>query len=187
MATSYRTEMVLEDSKGRFDFGQEYWIELDYQFEDWATDKSAEIAPLQLHTVPSDWANCVVRAPNGSTSARATAPFGMTTGNGQMAIHTYGGKIAWEAPIEIGQWLNIKFHFKISTNSDGFIEAWKNGVKLFRIDGINSNKLDDCDQPLRAPNFKMGVYKWDWRPGRPDTESSRRQLFIDNLKIWEGP
>jgi hypothetical protein len=32
----------------------------------------------------------------------------------------------------------------------------------------------------------MGVYKWDWKAGRPATQSTRRQLFIDNLKIARG-
>ncbi len=186
MRTSYRTEVVLTDRKGHFDFGKEYWITLDYRYEDWVKDESAEIAPMQIHTTPSDWANCTVRSPSGSTSARATAPLGMTSKNDEVEIFTFGGKARWKGPIEKKQWLNIKFHFKVSTGSDGFIEAWKDGVKLFRIDGANSPKLDDCDKPLRAPYFKMGVYKWPWREGRPTTESSRRQLFIDNLIVTEG-
>lgn len=188
MSTSYRTEVVLTDRKGHFDFGKEYWITFDYQYEDWAQDnRSAEAAPMQIHTTPSDWANCTVRSPSGSTSARATAPIFMASKNSEVEIVTFGGKVRWTGPVEMRQWLNIKFHLKISTGSDGFIEAWKDGAKLFRIDGANSPRLDDCNKPLRAPYFKMGVYKWDWKTGRPTTESSRRQLFIDNLKIEEGP
>ncbi|MEE9355054.1 MAG: heparin lyase I family protein [Methylococcaceae bacterium] len=186
MPTSYRTEVVLTDRKGHFDFGKEYWVEFDYQYEDWVKDKSAEAAPMQIHTTPSDWANCTVRSPSGSTSARATAPVIMASKNNEVEIVTFGGKVRWKGPIEMQQWLNIKFHFKVSTGSDGFIEAWKDGAKLFRVDGPNSPQLDDCGKPLRAPYFKMGVYKWDWKEGRPTTESSRRQLFIDNLKIAEG-
>lgn len=188
MSTSYRTEVVLTDRKGHFDFGEEYWIALDYQYEDWVTDsRSAEAAPMQIHTTPSDWANCTVRSPSGSTSARATAPVIMTSKNNEVEIVTFGGKSRWKGPIEMKRWLNIIFHLKVSTGSDGFIEAWKDGAKLFRVDGANSLRLDDCGQPLRAPYFKMGVYKWDWKEGRPATESIRRQLVIDNLKIAEGP
>ncbi len=187
MPTSYRTEVVLENRKGHFEFGKEYWIGLDYRYENWAKDSKAEAAPMQLHTTPSDWANCEVRTPSGSISARATAPIFMASKNGKAEIVTYGAKVRWTGPIEMQQWLNIKFHFKISTGSDGFIEAWKDGAKLFRINGANSPRLDSCRKPLRAPYFKMGVYKWNWRQGKPATESSRRQLFIDNLKIVEGP
>jgi hypothetical protein len=64
---------------------------------------------------------------------------------------------------------------------------WKDGKKLFRVDGPNSPKADGCGKTVGAPYFKMGVYKWVWRAGKKATNSSRRQLFIDNLKMAIGP
>jgi hypothetical protein len=32
----------------------------------------------------------------------------------------------------------------------------------------------------------MGVYKWAWKAGRKATDTGRRQLFIDDIKIAEG-
>ncbi|MGR9088436.1 MAG: heparin lyase I family protein, partial [Gammaproteobacteria bacterium] len=176
MSTNYRTEV---EGIQYFSFGQEYWFGFKYRYEDWVKDSSSEIAPFQIHDRPSSWdAAC------NSGSAVATAPFLMMSQNDQVQFRTYGGKVMWSAPIQKKQWLGIVVRFKISSGSDGFIEAWKDGVKLGRVDGANYPKLDKCGVPMRTPYFKMGVYKWDWK--RKATDSTRRQLFIDNLKIAQG-
>ena len=185
MGTSYRTEATITDGNGSFKFGKEYWVNLDYYYADWAKDSSAEAAPLQVHTSPSSWGlGCDIKTKSGSSSARATAPFLMISKNGQVEIVTYGAKVRWTGPVEIKKWLNIVAHFKISAGSDGFVEMWKDGKKLFRTDGPNSPKSDSCGKHVGDPYFKMGVYKWDWKS--KTTGSSRRQLFIDNLKIATG-
>ena len=186
MSTSYRTEATLTDGKGSFEFGKEHWIGLNYYYADWAKDSSPESAPIQVHTTPSDWKNknCQIKTKSGSIAAKSTAPFFMSSKNGQVEIVTYGGKVRWTGPVEIKKWLNIVAHFRISAGSDGFVEMWKDGKKLFRADGPNSPKLDSCGKPVGDPYFKMGVYKWDWRSKA--TSSNRRQLFIDDLKIATG-
>ena len=188
-STSFRTEIVLSKKAGKFQLGKEYWLGLDYQYEDWAKDRSAEAAPFQIHTAPSDWSNkkCTIRTASGSKSARATAPIFMSSKNGQVEIVTYGAKVRWTGPLQLKRWLNIVAHFKISSGNNGFIEMWKDGKKLFRVDGPNSPKADGCGKTVGAPYLKMGVYKWNWRPGKKATDSSRRQLFIDNLKMAIGP
>ena len=180
MSTPYRTEAVLGD-KGKFDFGKEYWFSFNYRYEDWAKDTSAEIAPFQIHTRPSKWESRCIKV----RSAASSAPFFMNTVNGQASFFTYKAKLLWRGAIQKKQWLNIVVHFKISHGNDGFIEAWKDGVKLGRVNGPNSAKSDNCGL-MRSPYFKMGVYKWDWKAGRKATASTRRQLFIDDLKIATG-
>lgn len=178
MATNYRTEVVL-GSIGKFAFGKEYWFGFNYRYEDWAKDSNAEIAPFQVHTTPSSWSGgCNLG------NAVTTAPFLMMSQNDEVQFRTYGGKIMWRAPIQKKQWLGITVHFKISASSDGFVEAWKDGVKIGSVTGRNSPALDKCGEPMKDPYFKMGVYKWDWQ--RTATDSSRRQVFIDNLKIVQG-
>ena len=186
MGTSYRTEATLRDGKGSFELGKEYWIGLNYYYADWAKDSSPETAPMQIHTSPSDWGNkkCTIKTESGSKSARKLNPFFMSSKNGQVEIATYGAKVRWTGPVQTKQWLNIVAHFKVSAGSDGFVEMWKDGKKLFRVDGPNSPKFDGCGKTVGAPYFKMGVYKWDWRS--KSTGSSRRQLFIDDVKIATG-
>ena len=180
MSTSYRTEAVFgKDS--HFSLGKEYWISFNYRYEDWKNDKSAEFAPFQLHTRPSKWdKKCEI-----ISSAAATAPFYMISKNGKASFATYKGKTLWSGPIQQKQWLNMVVHFKISASNDGFIEAWKDGVKLGRVNGPNHTASDKCGK-MKAPFLKVGIYKWDWRPGRKATNTTRRQLFIDDLKIATG-
>ena len=176
----YRAEAWFSDSKGNFAFEKEYWFSFNYRYEDWAIDSNAEIAPFQIHTRPSQWtSNCQFN------NAVGYAPFLMLSQNDEVRFYTYPGKISWRAKIQKQKWQTITVHFKISTGSTGFIEAWKDSVKLFRVDGANSPKTDACGGLMREPFFNMGIYKWDWK--RKITDSKRRQLFIDDLKIAQGP
>ncbi len=180
MKSKYRTEVVLKNSNvSQFQFGQEYWMGLDYRYEDWKKDKSEEFAPFQVHVNPSSWdESCKKRK-----SAGGKAPFFMTSKNGEVSFKTFGSKTLWKGPIVEKKWLNIVVHFRLSSGSDGFIEAWKDGVKLGRVDGSNSFKKDNCGF-MKPSYLKVGIYKWVWANG--GTDSNRRQLFIDNLRIAEG-
>jgi hypothetical protein len=181
MSTPYRTEAVFGE-KGRFAFGKEYWVSFDYRYEDWKKDKSKDFAPFQIHTTQSNWSKeCKV-----TKAAAGSAPFFMVSGDDKVRFATYKNKTLWSGPIQKQQWLKIVVHFKISTGNDGFIEAWKDGVKLGRVNGANSPKFDGCGKLMREPYLKVGIYKWDWKPGRKATGSTRRQLFVDNLKIATG-
>jgi hypothetical protein len=175
MKTNYRTEAVM-GSKGNFSFGKEYWVEFNYRYEDWAKDSDTESAPFQVHTNPSSWTSSCQLG-----SASKTEPFLMVNSNDEHRFLTYGGKVLWRAPIQKQKWLNLSIHFKISTGSDGFVEAWIDGVKIGIVNGPNSPKLDGCGKPIQPPYLKVGVYKWSWQTKA--TDSSSRQLFIDNLKI----
>lgn len=175
----YRAEAWFSSKKGKFSFEKEYWFSLDYRYEDWARDSNPEIAPFQIHTKPSRWAHSCQ-----FNNAVGTAPFLMLSENDEVRFYTYPGQISWRAPIQKQKWQTITVHFRISTGSTGFIEAWKDGIKLFRVDGANSSEYDACGGRMGEPFFNIGIYKWDWK--RKVTDSKRRHLLIDNLKIAEG-
>jgi hypothetical protein len=184
LGVKYRTEVTVDGDRGKFDFGKEYWISMDYRYENWDSDKYSEVGPLQLHTRGSDWSECSLVG-----SAHGTAPFLMDTKGNKARFITYGGKVLWEGVIQRKQWLNVIVNFKVSAGSDGFIEVWKDGVKLGRVNGPNSPLKDPCGKPMRTPFFKMGVYKYTWNPkheGKYLTDVTERELWIDNLKIAEG-
>ena len=179
METSYRTEVKLSDKKGHFDFGKEYWINLDYININYAVDSDSEVGPFQLHVRSSDWSKeCSLG------SASDTAPFHWRIMKGEALFMTYGNTPLWRGPIERKKWINIRVHFKISSGNDGFIELWKDGVKLGRVNGANSPTHDTCGKPMKTPYFKMGIYKYKWKT--ENTNVTRRELWIDNLKIIEG-
>ena len=94
--------------------------------------------------------------------AFSVAPFLMFTQNDVEKIITKGGVTSWSGPVIKNQWQNVVFHFKITTDNSGYVEAWKGGKKLFRRDGQLHVKYDDCGKLFLSPTFNMGVYKWDW-------------------------
>lgn len=179
---TYREEVYVR--KGEYKNGKEYWLSMDYRYEDWKKDSNSEIGPFQVHTRPSTWGEIDgVRCALGA--AVSTAPFLMVSHNGQVRFKTYGGNVLWTGAVEKKKWLNIKVHFKISTDGDGFVEAWYNGEYIGRVDGPTGPKLDKCGKPMRDPYLNLGVYKWDWKKERPATDSTRRHLFIDNVKLQQ--
>ena len=191
MSTPYRSEIVSNGAGKTLQPGTEYWFSLDYRYENWEKDVSGEMAPFQTHAVPAVWSNKCPGETTGKDGQGGKAinyPFWMHSKNGQVVFNTYQGRVLWKGAIEKKKWLNIVVHFRISYNNDGFIEAWKDGVKIGRVNGANTFKSNACGL-MRPPYLKMGVYKADWRPknqGKRPSTSSRRELWIDNFKFAEG-
>lgn len=187
MPTSYRTEMVIaspgaaNSGPGDFIYGNEYWLGFSYRYEDWARDTDMECAPFQIHLRPSAWGEKYQLG-----AAYSTAPFLMVVKDDEARFVTNGGKTLWSAPVQLKRWLNLVVHFRISSGTDGFIEVWKDGVKMGRVDGKNSAAVDRGGNPFRPAYLKFGVYKWNWKEGRPDTQSRRRHLLIDDIRIATG-
>lgn len=181
MTTSYRTEVEPAAPAKFFNFGQEYWVGFNYRYENWAKDSSAEIAPMAIHARASDWSAACNLGP-----AIGSGPFNVLSQNDEMRVFTYGAKVLWSTPVVKNKWLSLVVHFIASSGPNGLIEVWKDGVKVGRVNGANSPALDKCNKPLRTPYLNLGVYKWDWRPGRAATQSTRRQILIDNVKIAAG-
>ncbi len=177
-----RTEVALLHRKGNFDFGKEYWITFDYRKEDWKKDSNSEIGPFQIHTQNQDETNRDCMVP-GFTSAVSKSPFLTITNNGETRFFVFG-KPQWTWTVQEKKWVNLTIHFVISYNNDGFIELWKDGVRLGKVNGVNSQKEDNCGL-MNPPYLKLGIYKWDWQLDTP-TDSNRRELYIDNFKIGAG-
>jgi hypothetical protein len=180
-ADNYRAETQLANNKHNFSFGKEYWFSYHFRLEDWAKDNSPEFAPFQVHLRPGSWdAKCQVGA------AAGTAPLFMHIVNDVMSFKVYGNKSLWQVPVKQKTWQTITVHFKPSYGNDGLIEAWHNGTFKGKFAGANQMKYDNCGNVMKAPYLNVGIYKWDWRQGRPATQSKRRTLLFDNFKIAEG-
>jgi hypothetical protein len=180
---NYRAETFPDNDKNVLAFNTEYWFSMNYIRTSWAKDRSPEGAPFQIHRSPSQWkAGC-----GGEVSAYSVAPFFMYSKDDVEKIITYGGVVSWSGPVIKNQWQNIIFHFKITWDRTGYVEAWKDGKKLFRRDGVLHKQFDDCGKQFLGPTFHMGIYKWDWALGSKQvSDSSRRTLLIDNLRITKG-
>jgi hypothetical protein len=180
MKTPYRTEVTVTGEPGRFQWSTEYWVGFSFRLEEWATDKDMEIAPFQIHATPADWND------HEPKSQISSGPVMMAVQDGEMRVYTYGGKIGWHAPVVQGKWIHMTLRFIPSFRDDGLIELWKDGAKIVSVARANTWELDHNGKPMRPMYWKMGVYKWNWKEGRPATDSSRRQLFIDDFKIAKG-
>jgi hypothetical protein len=77
-----------------------------------------------------------------------------------------------------GVWTDWVLHVKWSPDdSDGFIEAFRDGVSVFTASG--KNKYDDG----RPVYMKFGIYKWDWQTDPQKSVTDQRVMFYDSLRI----
>jgi len=78
-----------------------------------------------------------------------------------------------------GTWTDWVFHVKWSWESDGLLEAWKNGKKVIRYEGpIGYNDK-------RGVYFKTGIYKWVWKRAleRDRSTTTKRITYVDEIRI----
>jgi len=77
-------------------------------------------------------------------------------------------------PYETGVWTDWVFHVKWSYESDGFLQIWKNHVKVLNRNGPN------CYNDEYGPYFKMGVYRAGRSAGAP------RTIYHDEFKMADA-
>lgn len=191
----YRTEITLQWHTYEVGFGQdvEYSVSLLVP-ANWQIDSAAELV-TQWHAVPDfdlseDW-----RAP----------PLGLIVKGNHWGLIThwddrkltpsrevdmderYKGSVTYDlGEIDVGQWTDWRFRIRWSyePGGNGYTMVEKNGEKILELNGPNT--YNDA----RAPYFKVGIYKWTWRPdneeepGRQDI--SNREIFVDNIKVMSS-
>ncbi|MET0636792.1 MAG: polysaccharide lyase [Chitinophagaceae bacterium] len=80
--------------------------------------------------------------------------------------------------IQKNKWRNYVLHIVHSNKSDGLIEVWEDGVKIFTNKGANSYDFGKYDKP----KWKLGLYKWDWN-GNETTDTKKRVVFFDDVRL----
>lgn len=165
-----------------FNFGQEYWFGASFRYHNWVRDTDPEGSPFQVHRRPSSWTgNC-----GGQVSAAGVAPWLVLVENDQWKWRVKGTDMLREA-VPKDQWINVVVHFNITWESSGYVELWVNGVKKFRYTGkTHDGPLDLCNQPWRKPYLNSGIYKFNWKPGRPATLTDVREIYVDSMKLATG-
>jgi hypothetical protein len=175
-SNNYRTEVRLRapDPKVR----NEYWYGFSiYLPSDYKADKIWETVaqwhgqpdkgddhpgpPLKLTTTDGVWAIRSTSNPNR-----------VTTDKGKTQTQKIIG------PYSTGRWTDWVFRIKWSYLSDGVLEVWKDGQKVYAKYGPNT--YNDA----RMPFFKMGIYK-GWKDFAPASVSTRT-LYHDQLR-FVGP
>lgn len=82
-------------------------------------------------------------------------------------------------PYKVNKWTDFVAHIKWSQASDGLIEIWKDGVKVFTKAGPNTY------YGISTGNYlKNGIYKWPWaHPEKYKSSTTRRVVYIDDVRI----
>ncbi len=79
-------------------------------------------------------------------------------------------------PAPRNEWHTFVFHFIHSWNSDGLIEIWRDGTKLYALTGKNMHTTT-------YPKFKIGIYKADWTSSSIVSTTTQRILYFDNVRV----
>jgi hypothetical protein len=74
------------------------------------------------------------------------------------------------------KWQQFTFHIIHSKGTDGIVEIYNNGTKIFTFKGANLYEAGDD-----LPKWKMGIYKWKWN-GTETTNTHKRVLYYDNVR-----
>ena len=135
-------------------YGASYYLPSDFVY-----DAAAE-SPTQWHT----------------TSTRYP-PLAIWIQKGQWRLVQFGNLSTVLGTYEKGKWTDFVFHVKWSSGTDGLIEIWKNGVKIFSKAGKNINAGITYGAYMRS-----GLYKWPWKSGSTST-TKKRVLYIDDVRI----
>ena len=71
-----------------------------------------------------------------------------------------------------GRWESWVYHTKLAFDSTGFVELWKNGVKVVDWHGVGTAFNDQPSLGGSGPYMKLGIYKWGWAARHIGTEQA---------------
>ncbi|MFA7096919.1 MAG: polysaccharide lyase, partial [Gammaproteobacteria bacterium] len=169
--------------RNNYRLGEEYWYAVSiYLPPDWVLDDDAETL-FQFHAAPDRH----LREPN------TKPPLSLSVQGTHWRLHIRGdsrrvlrkgssfqvSKYLTLAPISPGVWSDWVFRVKWSYKSDGILQVWKDGQLV--AEHYGKNTYND----RLGPYLKLGIYKHVWI--RKATNTRRRVVFFDSLRIFRGP
>jgi hypothetical protein len=107
-------------------------------------------------------------------------PLAILTRNGQWQLSRRWDN--FESDLNLGayvtdRWTDWVLHVKWAPDSTGLVEVWRDGNRVFSANG--KNKYDDG----HAVYIKFGIYKWDWQSNPSKSNTDRRIMYYDSLRI----
>lgn len=149
-------------SKGEVLGKIERWYGASYYLpSDFATDAAPEIL-TQWHT------------------SIGSPPLALYTQNGDWRIVRRGNLQTTVAKYTKAKWTDFVFHVIWSTETDGLIEAWKDGVKVYTWKGATMYA-----GTVAGAYMRTGIYKWPWNPTSKayTSTTTKRVVYIDDVRI----
>jgi len=148
---------------------------------------------MGVDPAPEDLFDLHDRLPSGAGS-NWTNPFGIWNKNGRWTCHiTYdvvnittdgGSNIVNKeydlGPVVPGKWVDWVLHTNYSWRDTGYVEVYKDGVKV--VDYKGPCAYNGC---MPDPYFKFGIYKWPWAISsfNPASTQSERVFYFDNFRV----
>jgi hypothetical protein len=140
---------------------KERWYGASYYLP---TDYIADPAPESL----TQWQSLKAISP----------PLALWTENGRWKVVQNGNISTDIGEYKKEKWTDFVFHVKWSLNNDGLIEVWKDGVKVFTKLGPNS-----YPDYITGNYMKSGIYKWRWKSAPSTSNTTKRVVYIDDVRI----
>jgi Polysaccharide lyase len=75
------------------------------------------------------------------------------------------------------QWINVVIHAKWSNNSSGLINIWVNDTLCYNYTGPTN---------YTSQTLRLGIDKWDWRYNWQVSNTTERELYIDEFRIGDS-
>lgn len=187
---------MISSDKGdaQIKWGKEYWIDMNVNLADWKPDKNGE-GIWQIHDTPKDWST-------DTTAGRGGRAIGLQVKDGKWQFlagdnatpqnienGTYKPNVIFETPYKEGEWVGWKIHMKAAPEGDnsGYLELYKDGVKVAQLQGWNMHGVDVNGQRLQdASTATLGIYKPTWgnNPNWKDfSNGARRELLVKNYTV----
>ena len=133
-------------------YGVSYYLPSDYVTDPAAESLTQWYPGLSLWTINGSW--CMVQ-------------FG-----------DYNNQKKFLGAYERNKWTDFVFHIKWTAYSDGLIEVWKNGVKVWTKTGATMKSTTAF-----CPYYKTGIYKWPWKStGAAASITTKRVAYIDDVR-----
>lgn len=183
-SNNYRTEVTANGGNGFFYPGKDYCINFSFKAKNWSTYPDWYTL-FQVHAVPGNENWDCVASRNPLTVAGDGNNMTLNVIRNQKTGPAPGNALANEVvrkKLQLNQWYDYTVYYRPSTKSDGAMEFWENGEKIYsQLNAPNMDMLDACGVPADPATYlKIGLYKADW-----DTGS--QSLYYDSVKVVENP
>ncbi len=170
-----RSELVLKDNKGTFEWGKEYWVGFSINVKRPPTGYQII---SQHHSTPgagadgkADWS--VTAGPNSFTMKAVNGDFIFRTSTNPNQVNTVEekggatrGTVKVTQPYQQNQWHDIVQHFRYTPDNKGFMEIWMDGKKVVDAKGPTVYKYDLAGRPKTPHQYqKIGIYHGPKDPG----------------------
>jgi len=183
-SNNYRTEVTANGHAGQFFPGKDYSINFSFKAKNWTTHPDWYTL-FQIHAVPGNENWDCVASRNPLTVAGDGDNMTLNVIKNQKTGPAPGNALANEVvrkKLKQNQWYDYAIYYKPSTKSDGSMEFWENGEKIYsQVGAPNMDMLDACGVPTHPATYlKIGLYKASWDKGN-------QSLYYDSVKVVENP